>query len=45
MANFLSDQMEKEASDNALKSYRGALAVLFSFIGYKEEEVHSKLVA
>ncbi|KAA6392518.1 MAG: hypothetical protein EZS28_011956 [Streblomastix strix] len=45
MANFLSDQMEKGASDNSLKSCRGALAVLLSFIEYKEEEVHSKLVA
>ncbi|KAA6400958.1 MAG: hypothetical protein EZS28_003521 [Streblomastix strix] len=45
MANFLSDQMEKGTSDNSLKSCRGALAVLLSFIGYKEEEVHSKLVA
>ncbi|KAA6352806.1 MAG: hypothetical protein EZS28_051666 [Streblomastix strix] len=45
MANFLSDQMEKGASDNSLKSCRGALAELLSFIGYKEEEVHSKLVA
>ncbi|KAA6356095.1 MAG: hypothetical protein EZS28_048379, partial [Streblomastix strix] len=45
MANFLSDQMEKGASDNSLKSCRGALAVLMSFIGYKEEEVHSMLVA
>ncbi|KAA6374920.1 MAG: hypothetical protein EZS28_029554 [Streblomastix strix] len=44
MANFLSDLMEKGASDNLLKSCRGALAVLLSFIGYKEEEVHSKLV-
>ncbi|KAA6370848.1 MAG: hypothetical protein EZS28_033626 [Streblomastix strix] len=45
MANFLSDQMEIGASNNSLKSCRGALAVLLSFIGYKEEEVHSKLVA
>ncbi|KAA6360001.1 MAG: hypothetical protein EZS28_044472, partial [Streblomastix strix] len=45
MANFLSDQMEKGASDNSLKSCRWALAVLMSFIEYKEEEVHSKLVA
>ncbi|KAA6359194.1 MAG: hypothetical protein EZS28_045279 [Streblomastix strix] len=45
MANFLSDQMDNGASDNSFKSCRGALAVLQSFIGYKEEQVHSKLVA
>ncbi|KAA6329385.1 MAG: hypothetical protein EZS28_053614, partial [Streblomastix strix] len=45
MVNFFSDQMEKGASDNSLKSSRGALAVLLLFIGYMEEEVHSKLVA
>ncbi|KAA6381564.1 MAG: hypothetical protein EZS28_022910 [Streblomastix strix] len=45
MANFLSDQKEKCASDNSLKSCRGALAVILSFIGYKEEEEHNKLVA
>ncbi|KAA6359397.1 MAG: hypothetical protein EZS28_045075, partial [Streblomastix strix] len=31
MANFLSYQMEQGASDNSLKSCRGALAVLPSF--------------
>ncbi|KAA6357250.1 MAG: hypothetical protein EZS28_047223, partial [Streblomastix strix] len=45
MANFISDSMEKVVSDDLFKSCRGALAVLMSFIGYKEEEVHSKLVA
>ncbi|KAA6365093.1 MAG: hypothetical protein EZS28_039379 [Streblomastix strix] len=43
MANFLSDLMRKDASDNSLKCCRGALSVLLSFIGYKEEEVHNKL--
>ncbi|KAA6395725.1 MAG: hypothetical protein EZS28_008746 [Streblomastix strix] len=37
--------MEKGASDYSLKSCRGALAVFLSFRGYKEEKVHSKLVA
>ncbi|KAA6387117.1 MAG: hypothetical protein EZS28_017358, partial [Streblomastix strix] len=45
MANFQSDQMEKGASNSSLKSCRGALAVRLSFIGHKEEEVHSTLVA
>ncbi|KAA6400563.1 MAG: hypothetical protein EZS28_003914 [Streblomastix strix] len=45
MANFLSDWMKKGAFDNSLKSCRGALAVLLSFIGDKEEVEHSKLIA
>ncbi|KAA6356370.1 MAG: hypothetical protein EZS28_048103 [Streblomastix strix] len=44
-ANFIQDQMGKGASDNSLKSCRGALAVFFSFKGYKEEQAHSKLIA
>ncbi|KAA6366887.1 MAG: hypothetical protein EZS28_037586, partial [Streblomastix strix] len=45
MTNFLSDLMGKDASDNSLKSCRGALAVPLSFIGYMQEEVYNKLVA
>ncbi|KAA6393484.1 MAG: hypothetical protein EZS28_010987 [Streblomastix strix] len=45
LANFISDQMEKDASDNSLMSYRGELAEFLPFIGYQEEEVHNKLVA
>ncbi|KAA6389838.1 MAG: hypothetical protein EZS28_014637 [Streblomastix strix] len=45
MANFLPDRMENGVSNKELKSYKGTLVVLLSFIGYKEEQVHRKPVA
>ncbi|KAA6370947.1 MAG: hypothetical protein EZS28_033527 [Streblomastix strix] len=38
MADFLSEYMEKGASDNAHKSFRLVFVELLSFKGYQEEE-------